>query len=256
MVSLAQASTALVICASPLHGQQPMSALDAAARWAPTLQSIAAHEAPQWLLDAKLGIQFVGAPADYDDEQRYHWSRSAQRARELGFGATDEATRAHLDDFAPVVGVDYVRGIESAHDLEGVMQAYRRTGARFVVSMLQGAYPGTEGLRMAPREVATARSAGLKVGIHYNLIRRGRVPSLGDPGYVDWWHDRVMSEVESIGADFVFFDGSQGATSAYLRTVEFVSWYYNWADANGREVWVNDDLGIDLQEKVILKYKM
>ena len=247
-VSLGKRLTALAFCAAPLHAQEPASAPIDAGRWAPTLESIAAHEAPQWLLDAKLGIQFVGAPGQYDDQQWYHWSRSAQRARELGFDATDEAARAHLDEFAPVVGVDYVRDIQALADPDKTMQAYRQTGARFLVSMLHGAYPGTEGLRMTRSEVDAARRAGLNVGIHYNLIRRGRTPSLGDPGYVDWWHDRVSTEVESIGADFVFFDGSQGASSAYLRTVPFVAWYYNWADASGRNVWVNDDLGIDLQE--------
>ena len=42
----------------------------------------------------------------------------------------------------------------------------------------------------------------------------------------------------------MFFDGSQLTPSAYLKTPELLAWYYNWADANGKAVWVNDDLGI------------
>jgi alpha-L-fucosidase len=115
--------------------------------------------------------------------------------------------------------------------------------------MLQGAYPGTEGLRMMQQEVKAANQHDFKVGIHYNLLRRDEIPSMGDPGYVDWWRNRVKNEVKMIGADFLFFDGAM-AESSYFKTPELVSWYYNWADSLGKEVWVNDDLGLECVESL------
>ena len=100
---------------------------------------------------------------------------------------------------------------------------------------------------MTSEEVAAARRAGLNVGLHYNLLRRDGLPSTGDPGYVDWWQTHVQDEVKKIKSEFVFFDGPKVASS-YLQTQRFVAWYYNWADASGQKVWVNDDWGRDLVE--------
>jgi alpha-L-fucosidase len=132
-------------------------------------------------------------------------------------------------------------------NVDAVLARYKDLGARFMVSMLWGAYPGTEGLLMDTREVEAARRLGLKVGVHYNLLRRDGVPSIGDAGYVEWFHAYLQKNIQQIGSDFVFFDGCQ-APSEYFKTAEFLAWYYNWADRNGKEVWVNDDLGNDRQE--------
>jgi len=220
-------------------------------KWQPTLESISKHETPGWLMDAKIGIQFVGEPMEFNDELWYHWSRASQRARQLGFDESDEALRRHKDEVKVVGGIPYVWDLKPAGDLEKVMEAYKRTGAKYLVSMLQAAYPGTEGLRMMTGEVEVARKNGFKVGLHYNLLRREDLPSMGDPGYVDWWHHRVRNEVEIMGSDFLFFDGCQ-APSAYFKTPELVAWYYNRSDSLGKEVWVNEDLGVDCRES--LKY--
>lgn len=221
----------------------------AAENWQPNFESLGRHSAPDWLLDAKIGLQFVGPPMHFDDEQCYHWTRAAQRARQLGHTESDQALRAHIDEFKVVGGIPYVWDVREPSDLDALMEAYKQTGAKFLVSMLQGAYPGTEGLRMTKEEVGAARRHGLKVGLHYNLLRRERTPSIGDPGYVPWYQNRIQSEVESIGADFLFFDGCQ-APSAYFRTPELIAWFFNWADANGKEVWTNEDLGIECREKL------
>lgn len=84
-------------------------------------------------------------------------------------------------------------------------------------------YPGTEGLLMTDDEVRAARRAGLRVGLHYNLIRRDGLPSFGDPGYVPWFHDRLHKAVEQIQADFVFFDGCQFAPSDFFQTADFLA---------------------------------
>jgi hypothetical protein len=218
-------------------------------KWEPTLQSISQHKTPEWLIDYKLGIQFVGAPMDFDDEQWYHYSRAAQRVRQQGISESDDYLRQHIDGIKVVGGIQYVWDVQKVKDLHGLMEAYKRTGAKYLVSMLQAAYPGTEGFRMMPEEVEAARSNGFKVGIHYNLLRRDRVPSLGDPGYVDWWRKRVKDEVKSIDSDFLFFDGCQ-AHSSYFKTPQLVSWFYNYADSLVKEVWVNEDLGIDTRESI------
>lgn len=216
-------------------------------RWQPTMESLTAHRAPEWLLDAKLGVQYVGEPLGMTDEQCYGWTRSAQRARQLGTVGSDDDLRKNYDSLLENWGNKHVHLVAPPKDLDRLMQTYRRTGARFLVSMLWGAYPGTEGLRMTEEEVAAARRAGLHVGLHYNLLRRDALPSTGDPGYVEWWQAHVQAEVRKIQSEFVFFDGPKVA-STYLQTPRFVAWYYNWADASGQKVWVNDDWGSDLAE--------
>ena len=89
---------------------------------------------------------------------------------------------------------------------------------------------------------------GFKVGVHYCMYRRQRIPDVGDPGYVNWFHNRVKKEVEKINADFIFFD-EPVASSSYFRTPELVAWFYNYADKRGKDVWVNDDLGCDINKK-------
>jgi len=227
---------------------QPAS--DKSKRWEPTLESISKHEAPEWLKDAKIGIQFVGAPMDFDDEQWYHYSRAAQRARHQGIAESDDYLRRHIDGIKVVGGIQYVWHIRQAENMYKVMDAYKRTGAKYLVSMLQAAYPGTEGFRMMPDEVEAARSHGFKVGIHYNLLRRDEMPSIGDPGYENWWRNRVKNEIKAIDADFLFFDGCQ-AQSEYFKTPELVSWFYNYADSLRKGVWVNEDFGIDTRESIL-----
>ena len=226
---------------------EPEQQTEITGKFQPTLESISEHETPEWLKDAKIGIQFVGPPMGFDDEQSYHWTRAAQRVRQLGVDESDAALRAEIDNFAVVGGIQYVWDIQAPAALDELMQKYKRTGAKYLVSMLQAAYPGTEGLRMTAGEAEAAKRAGLKIGIHYNLLRRERSPSIGDPGYVDWYRNRVKTEVQNIDADFLFFDGCQ-SSSAYFKTPELVSWFYNWADARGKDVWVNEDLGIDCRE--------
>ncbi len=223
----------------------PSSSLRAAEPWQPTLESIGRHAAPDWLLDAKLGIQFVGEPHDFTDAEYFAWQRSQQRMRELGFDRSDDDARRHV----AAIGDRAKRTQAYIHDpitnLDGVMAAYRATGARFMTSMITAAFPGTEGLWMNAREIAAARRAGFKVGIHYNFLRRDRVPAIGDPGYVAFYQRELKDAVVASDADFIFFDGCHLTPSAYLRSPEVVAWYYNRAAARGQPVWVNDDLGRD-----------
>ena len=218
----------------------------AAEPWQPTWESLGRHTAPDWLLDAKLGIQFVGEPRDFNDNDYADWQRSQQRMRELGFDRSDDDARR----FASEIGNRAKHTQAYVHDpienLDTVMAAYRATGARFITSMITAAYPGTEGLWMNQREIAAARRAGFPVGVHYNFLRRDRVPAIGDPGYVAFYQKELKSAVEAADADFIFFDGSQLTPSAYLRSLDVVAWYYNWAAARRKPVWVNDDLGQDV----------
>ncbi len=238
--------TLIVTFTSTLKSQQVNE------KWQPTLNSISAHEAPEWLKDAKLGIQFVGPPKDFDDNTCWHWTRDAQRRRELGFKkATDEEFEAIKLYGTGQLKLDYFINDEEDEEIEyydGLMKSYEKTGAKFFVSMLLGCYPGTEGLLMSSDEVNAARKHGFEVGLHYNLLGTGKIPAIGDPGYVNWFHNKIKNEVERINADFLFFDGCQ-APSSYLRTPELVAWFYNDADKKGKDVWVNDDLGNDCSEK-------
>mgnify|MGYP005849313893 CR=1 FL=1 len=219
-------------------------------RWKADWAVLNQHEVPDWILDAKLGVQYVGPRLELDDSQMYHWQRAGQRHRLLGNPPRDAhlETWMHAFQRRGVVGVGYVWPQKPFEDLEGIMAAYKEIGAKFLVSMLWGAYPGTEGFLMNDEEVREARRAGLRVGLHYNLIRRDGLPMFGDAGYVDWAHDRLRQSIQQVSSDFVFFDGDQFAPSDYLRTADFLAWFYNWADRNGKAVWVNDDLGYDRKE--------
>lgn len=216
-------------------------------RWKADWNNLAQHKAPEWLLDAKFGVQYVGPQLDLDDYQAWHWGRSAQRHRDIGSPAPDPHVEAFLTRFSIVGKLPYVWVHKPIEDHKAVLARYHDLGARFVVSMIEAAYPGTEGLMMDRKEIEAARALGMHVGIHYNLLRREGLPSIGDTGYVEWTHKRLRDSVEAAGAEFVFFDGCQ-APSDYFKTAEFMAWYYNWAERNGRQVWVNDDLGNDRYE--------
>jgi hypothetical protein len=222
-------------------------ALAQAQTWKADWQVLKQHKVPAWILDAKLGVQYVGPQMDLDDWQMYHWQRSAQRHRHLGSPPPDRHVEAMHSKFRVLGGLPYAWVHKPIENVDEVLARYKDIGAKFMVSMLWGAYPGTEGLLMDQKEVEAARRLGMKVGLHYNLLRRDGVPSIGDAGYMEWLHQHLQQHIQRIGSDFVFFDGCQ-AHSEYFKSAEFLAWYYNWADRNGKEVWVNDDLGLDLQE--------
>lgn len=220
-------------------------------KWQPTLESISKHEAPEWLKDAKLGIQFVGSPKDFDDFQYWHWGRDVQMRRFLGYKepADEEFDTIKLYSTAQLrLNYEYKdEADEDSTDYDALMEAYKKTGAKFLKSALVGCYPGTEGLLMLDKEVSAARQHGFKIGFAYNLLGTGHIPAIGHPGFTDWSLDKMKNEVIRIDADYMFFDGAS-ETAATHKTPELVSWFYNYADEKGKGVWVNDDLGTDCSE--------
>lgn len=222
----------------------------APAGWRADWADLRRHKAPDWILDAKIGIQFVGPQHDFDDLQYYHWSRAAYRRRLLGSPSADPRTKSTFPQGRAVAGVPYVWTDDETESPDQVISAYKATGAKFLVSMLEAAYPGTEGLWMTEPERRAARNQRLPVGIHYNLLRRDGIPSIGDPGYVEWYQNYLKKAVQEISADFIFFDGCQ-APAEYFKTAEFLAWYYNWAERSGKQVWVNDDLGNDVWDHAL-----
>lgn len=160
-------------------------AANAADNYEANWESLNQHEAPGWLMDAKMGIQYVGAPGGLNDRDYFDWSRSAQRVRELGFEESPEDLREHIAEFEGFQKRPYAFVQNKVENLDEVFEAYKHTGAKFMVSMVLAAFPGTEGLKMTRPEVESARHSGFHVGVHYNFLRRDRVPSIGDPGYVE-----------------------------------------------------------------------
>ncbi len=256
MYSLKKLTFCLALFFNAAHvGAEPMP-VKADEPWQANKNSLSKHHVPEWLLDAKIGVQFVGERLDMDDTTAYHWMNAAQRVRKLGYKESDDALRKHVDDFS-VVGrnrghkVPYVFTQEAPAkiDLNKMMRAYQATGAKFLVSQVQGAYPGAEGLLMLEEEIAAARQFGFHIGLHNNLLNRETQPSAGDPGYVNYYQNRLRSAIETHQAEFVFFDGAMTSPN-YFQTFQTVAWYYNWAEKNGIKVWVNDDFGKPLNEKI------
>jgi hypothetical protein len=223
-----------------------ISAQEGEGKWKPDWENLKEYEEAEWLLDAKLGIQYVGAPRDLDDQAYWHWSRAQQRARKL---AGDENFVTKPDDgYKRVTESDlwwsnYVSPVEYDDPVKAI-EKYVDIGARYIVSMLRSAYFATEGLLMTDEEIEEARKQGLKVGLHYNFMRREGQPSFGDPGYVNWMIPMLKNEVIKSEADFMFFD--MEVDLDYLRVFEFLAWYYNWADKEGKKVWTQQ--GKDLNE--------
>lgn len=209
-------------------------------KWKPDWSSLKEHQAPEWLLDAKLGIQFVGAPKEFTDSEFWHWQRAQARARYL-LEDKNYKSIIEINEKAKVLNVDYIWPIEY-EDPKVAIDRYVEIGAKYIVSMQGDVINTTEGLRMTQPEIDEARRRGLKVGLHYNFQRWGATPNIGDPGYINWMIPYLQKAITETEADFMFFDGKQ-LPSSYFKTPELVSWYYNWADKNKKEVWVNDDLG-------------
>jgi len=216
------------------------NAQDEGGKWKPDWENLKHHNAPEWLLDAKLGIQYVGAPREFNDKVYWHWSRAQQRARQLAAQEGYESI-TEINQKAKNINIDYIWPIEY-DDPKTTIDKYVEIGAKYIVSMQAAVIYGTEGLLMTKDEIDEARERGLKVGLHYNFQRWGGQPSMGDPGYINWMIPMLKKAITDSKSDFMFFDGKQ-LPSSYLRTPELVAWYYNWADKNGKEVWVNDDLG-------------
>jgi len=218
-------------------------------KYTPDMANLATHRLPEWIQDAKIMIHYVGEPKDFDDKTYAIWNVIEQRRRKIC-----------LANDLPVV--------TEPKDLQKVMDLYKKTGAKVLVSELYGAYPGTEGLIMTGNEIEMARKNGFYVGVHYNQLQReAQVQPHSRPLYemeektgeeYDWgqdndptfdsvWQKAVQEEIQRTDADFLFFDGAR-VPLRFLKANELVAWYYNWADSRGKEVWVNDDWGLETQE--------
>jgi len=174
------------------------------------------HKLPEWILDAKILIQYVGAPSEMTHAQYSAFNVKEQRRRKIQMTSNLSIS------------------------IDSCIMAYQSIGAKGIVSMVMAAYPGTEGLIITDDEVSSFREHGIKLGIHYNLLRRNMPVQVGDPTYINFWQNELKNEVERVNADFIFFDGSLRPMKEY-QTPEMIEWYYKRALLNNREVWVNDD---------------
>lgn len=230
-------------------GNLKINAQEESGKWKPDWENLKQHKAPEWMLDAKLGIQYVGAPRDFNDQDFWNWSAAQQRARQL---ASQEGYESIIENNqkATILKTNYVWPVEYDDPVKAI-DKYVEIGAKYIVSMRGAVIYTREGFLMTNDEIKEARNRGLKVGLHYNFQRWGGQPSMGDPGYINWMIPMLKKSIVSSQSDFLFFDGGV-MPSSYLKTPELVSWYYNWADRNGKEVWINDDLGREFSQKPLI----
>ena len=127
-------------------------------KWKPDWENLKEYEVPEWFLDAKLGIQYVGAPRDFNDQEYWFWNRTQQRAR---LWEADEHYNILPDEGYKRITEskewwsNYVSPLEY-DDPKKAIEKYQEIGARYIVSMLRSAYFATEGLLMTNEEIGRA----------------------------------------------------------------------------------------------------
>ena len=105
--------------------------------------------------------------------------------------------------------------------------------------------------------VASARKAGMKVGLYYNLMDRyegvhkeiSKDPDREPPEeYVlNFMHPQIKELVSTYQPDLLWTDGDWISTSPYWYANEIVAWLYNWAEKEGREICLTDRWGKDIR---------
>ena len=206
-----------------LHNAQEVS-------YKPTKESIRQHPTPGWFQEARVGIFIHYTPnwfemAMPDQFEADQWIDLFEKAGAEYFVFTTK----HRDGWC-----NWPSKI-SKHS------ASEKNGSRDLVSPL----------------VESARKAGMKVGLYYNLMStyEGVTPDMArnpelDPSeeyVVDMMHPLMKEMVSTYQPDMLWTDGDWISTSDYWQSNEIVAWLYNWAEKKNREICITDRWGRDIR---------
>ena len=189
-------------------------------RYDPSWESVDDHRVPEWYHDAKFGVFVHYSPSWFGDDlpvpteyDAGEWVSAIE-----GSGARYVVfTTKHHDGFS---------NWPSAHTDFG---AERTDGPRDIVTPL----------------VETATQRGLKVGFYYSWLDNHH-PDYPATKYVEEFaHAQIKELWDRYRPSILWGDGEWDHSADHWRAREIVSWYYNQAANEERDVLVNDRLGVD-----------
>lgn len=196
----------------------------------PTKESILQHGTPTWFQKAKVGV-FIHFTPDYKNQREPdHFSADEW---------IDLFNKAGAEYF--VYTTKHNNGWSNWPSKLSEHSAKQKNGPWDMVSPL----------------VESARNAGMKVGLYYNLMNRfegvgtdmvldpEREPS--EDYVLNSLHPQIKELVSTYRPDIFWTDGDWISTSEYWHSNEIVAWLYNWAEINGREICLTDRWGRDIR---------
>ena len=219
---LSAISVCLLLCPSCLE--------DKGNKYEPTLESIIQHPTPDWFSEARVGIFIHYNPLAYD------MVRPDRFSADEWIGVFDKAGAEYF-----VFVTKHNNGWCNWPSSISEHSASEKNGPFDLVSPL----------------VESARNAGMKVGLYYNLMNRqkgvspdmARNPDL-EPSreYVlEYLHPEIRELVSTYKPDMLWTDGDWISTSEYWHSNEIVSWLYNWAEKEDRDICLTDRWGRDIR---------
>ena len=211
-----------LVCLSQMNAQE--------VSYQPTRESIMQHATPDWFKEAKIGvfIHFIPSGIDAAIPEKFsadQWIELFEKAGAEYFVFTTKHNNGWCNWPSKI----------SEHS------AKEENGPRDLVTPL----------------VESARKAGMKVGLYYNLMNRlkGVSPAMAqnpelEPSreYVlDYLHPEIKELVSTYQPDLLWTDGDWISTSEYWHSNEIVAWLYNWAENENRELCLTDRWGRDIR---------
>lgn len=196
----------------------------------PTRESIMQHPTPEWFQKSKIGVFIHYNPLSFD------MTLPDQFSADDWIGLFKEAGAEYF-----VYTTKHNNGWCNWPSSISEQSASEKNGPFDLVTPL----------------VETARMAGMKVGLYYNLMNRmkGVSPDMAqnpelEPSeeYVrDYLHPEIKELVSTYKPDLLWTDGDWISTSEYWHSDEIVAWLYNWAEKENRQLCLTDRWGRDIR---------
>jgi len=196
----------------------------------PTRESILQHPTPGWFQEARIGVFIHYNPLAFD------MTMPDQFSADDWIGLFDKAGAEYF-----VYTTKHNNGWCNWPSSISENSASEKNGPFDLVTPL----------------VETARKAGMKVGLYYNLMNRskGVSPDMAqnpelDPSeeYVlDYLHPEIKELISTYKPDLFWTDGDWISTSEFWHSDEIVAWLYNWAERENRELCLTDRWGRDIR---------
>ena len=242
-----------------------------------TWESLDSHPMPAWYEDAKIGLSMhwgvysVPAWAPREGEISYaEWYGYRMKDPEnptMKYHKENYGNRTY-DDFIPEWKAENYNPEEWA-------QFAKKMGAKymFITSkhhdgfcLWPTKYTDRNAMKMGPGKdllgqyFAAARKYGLKVGLYYSLYEWFNPLYTGKDiaysglkkvnNYVDdFMIPQIKELINLYHPDFFFFDGEWDHPESFWKMKEVIAYYYNEAEKNNQEVFVNDRSGKDERGK-------